>query len=61
MAATWTSDNGVCFFGDHSEEGYARKDDHGEFQPACYSCAKKPYPQPVQFVNKKETEKSEFD
>lgn len=55
MSATWTPENGQCFFCPDAEEGYARKDSHGEFQPACFCCAAKPYPQPVQFVNKKET------
>ena len=52
MADTWTAENGKCFFGNHPEEGYARRDDSGEFQPSCFQCAAKSYV--VQFVNKKE-------
>lgn len=61
MSAEWTAQNGQCFFGNrsHPEEGYARKDEHGEFQPACFEHARQPYPQPVPFVNK--GAKSEFD
>ena len=49
MSAAWTPTNGKCFFGEHPEAGYARKDDSGAFQPACFECAKQPYPVPKQF------------
>ena len=58
MSAEWTETHGPCFFCFKTEEGYARKDEKGAYQPACFACAKKPYAQPPQFVhnvNKEQT------
>ncbi|HTQ97229.1 MAG TPA: hypothetical protein VMH89_10510 [Candidatus Acidoferrum sp.] len=41
MSATWTPVNGKCAFCNKEEHGYALKDKAGEFQPACWPCAKK--------------------
>ena len=41
MSAAWTPVNGKCAFCNKEEHGYALKDKAGEFQPACWPCAKK--------------------
>jgi hypothetical protein len=39
----------ICKFCNGPNAGYGRRDEHGKYQPACYECAKKPYPVPAQF------------
>lgn len=61
MASEIGYEQDVCFFCGGPEAGYGRREDgqpKGPYHDACQSCAEKPYPQPVQFMNK---EQSEFD
>jgi hypothetical protein len=55
VSAIWTPENGTCFFCPNPEEGYARRDSHGEYQAACFACAVKPYEKTVHLVNNKGT------
>jgi hypothetical protein len=51
-----------CHFCGGEDAGYARRDEKGTYQDACFKCASKPYSQPEQLRPKNEQEKKcEFD
>ena len=48
-----------CHFCGGKAEGYARAEDkspHGPYFNSCYTCARKPYPVPPQFMKLKSKE-----